>query len=138
MYLGPNSPVESGSITGELEALVSYTLKVITKMQIDNIRYFVPKQDVTDEFNEHTQSWFKGTVWEEDCNAWCKYQSGKPSHTARLTRYRQEQKDWTRRCHLAWKRPPLPGRYGAAPLGRHGDQISWSGRYIPSYFGGLS
>ncbi|KAJ4174788.1 hypothetical protein NW754_005212 [Fusarium falciforme] len=72
MYLGPNSPVESGSITGELEALVSYTLKVITKMQIDNIRYFVPKQDVTDEFNEHTQSWFKGTVWEEDCNAWYK------------------------------------------------------------------
>ncbi|RMJ12259.1 hypothetical protein CDV36_008116 [Fusarium kuroshium] len=56
MYLGPNSPVESGSITGELEALVSYTLKVITKMQIDNIRYFVPKQDATDEFNEHTQN----------------------------------------------------------------------------------
>ncbi|KAM5385172.1 hypothetical protein ACJZ2D_001133 [Fusarium nematophilum] len=72
MYLGPNSPVESGSITGELEALVSYTLKVITKMQTNNIKYFVPKQDVSDEFNEHTQSWFKGTVWEEDCNAWYK------------------------------------------------------------------
>ncbi|KPM44872.1 putative sterigmatocystin biosynthesis monooxygenase stcW [Neonectria ditissima] len=91
MYLGPNSPVESGSITGtstpatleaepftnkittgELEALVSYTLKVITKMQTNNIKYFFPKQDVTDDFNEHTQSWFKGTVWEEECNAWYK------------------------------------------------------------------
>ncbi|KAF5001146.1 hypothetical protein FDECE_11042 [Fusarium decemcellulare] len=72
MYLGPNSPVEGGSITGELEALVAYTLKVITKMQNNNIKYFVPKQDVTDDFNRHTQSWFKGTVWEEDCNAWYK------------------------------------------------------------------
>ncbi|KAH7120227.1 hypothetical protein B0J13DRAFT_589679 [Dactylonectria estremocensis] len=61
-----------GFATGELEALVSYTLKVITKMQINNIKYFFPKQDVSDEFNEHTQSWFKGTVWEEDCNAWYK------------------------------------------------------------------
>lgn len=41
-------------------------------MQTNNIKYFVPKQDVSDEFNKHTQSWFKGTVWEEDCNAWCK------------------------------------------------------------------
>ncbi|KAH6991435.1 hypothetical protein BKA56DRAFT_475053 [Ilyonectria sp. MPI-CAGE-AT-0026] len=74
MYLGPNSPVESGSITGKSSstALVSYTLKVITKMQTNNIKYFVPKQDVSDEFNKHTQSWFKGTVWEEDCNAWYK------------------------------------------------------------------
>ncbi|KAH7067984.1 hypothetical protein BKA63DRAFT_423015 [Paraphoma chrysanthemicola] len=72
MYLGPNSPVENGSITGLLEALVNYTIKAIKKMQRDNIRYFVPRQAVTDEFNDHTQSWFKGTVWEEDCNAWYK------------------------------------------------------------------
>ncbi|EWG54448.1 hypothetical protein FVEG_17322 [Fusarium verticillioides 7600] len=72
MYLGPNCPVENGSITGLLEAIVSYTVKVIKKMQRDNIKYFVPRQDVTDEFNDHAQSWFKGTVWEEDCNAWYK------------------------------------------------------------------
>ncbi|KAH7042232.1 hypothetical protein B0J12DRAFT_712700 [Macrophomina phaseolina] len=72
MYLGPNCPVENGSITGLMEGIVSYTLKVIKKMQHDNIRYFVPRQDATDEFNEHTQSWFKGTVWEENCNAWYK------------------------------------------------------------------
>ncbi|KAJ4109431.1 hypothetical protein NW765_004319 [Fusarium oxysporum] len=72
MYLGPNCPVENGSITGLLEAIVSYTVKVIKKMQRDNIKYFVPRQDVTDEFNDHAQSWFKGTVWEENCNAWYK------------------------------------------------------------------
>ncbi|WKT43594.1 Flavin monooxygenase-like [Fusarium oxysporum f. sp. vasinfectum] len=72
MYLGPNCPVENGSITGLLEAIVSYTVKVIKKMQRDNIKYFVPRQDVNDEFNDHAQSWFKGTVWEENCNAWYK------------------------------------------------------------------
>ncbi|KAJ4312206.1 hypothetical protein N0V84_010047 [Fusarium piperis] len=72
MYLGPNCPVESGSITGVMEGIVGYTLKVIRKMQRDNIRYFVPRQDATDEFNEHNQTWFKGTVWEEECNAWYK------------------------------------------------------------------
>ncbi|KAH6985121.1 hypothetical protein EDB80DRAFT_767984 [Ilyonectria destructans] len=72
VYLGPNCPVENGSITGLMEGIVNYTLKVIKKMQRDNIRYFTPRQDVTDEFNEHNQSWFKGTVWEEDCNAWYK------------------------------------------------------------------
>ncbi|PSN66538.1 FAD/NAD(P)-binding domain-containing protein [Corynespora cassiicola Philippines] len=72
MYLGPNTPVENGSITGILEAVVSYTIKVIKKVQHDNIRYFVPRQDVTDDFNRHAQSWFKGTVWEENCNAWYK------------------------------------------------------------------
>ncbi|RSL66611.1 hypothetical protein CEP51_012797 [Fusarium floridanum] len=72
MYLGPNSPVENGSIMGLLEAIVAYSIKCIRKMQTDNIKYFVPKQQVIDEFNDHTQSWFKGTVWEEDCNAWYK------------------------------------------------------------------
>ncbi|KAF4335970.1 sterigmatocystin biosynthesis monooxygenase stcW [Fusarium beomiforme] len=60
MCIGPNCPVENGSIT------------VIKKMQRDNIRYFVPRQEVVDEFNDHAQSWFKGTVWEENCNAWYK------------------------------------------------------------------
>ncbi|KAF9761613.1 hypothetical protein IL306_003765 [Fusarium sp. DS 682] len=45
---------------------------MIKKMQRDNIRYFVPRQEVVDEFNDHAQSWFKGTVWEENCNAWYK------------------------------------------------------------------
>ncbi|KAF7551879.1 hypothetical protein G7Z17_g4726 [Cylindrodendrum hubeiense] len=72
MYLGPNCPVESGSIMGLLEAIVSYSLKCIKKMQADNIKYFVPKQQVVDDFNNHAQSWFKGTVWEENCNAWYK------------------------------------------------------------------
>ncbi|KAM0330552.1 hypothetical protein ACHAQA_003499 [Verticillium albo-atrum] len=72
MYLGPNCPVENGSIMSLLDGIVGYTIKCIRKMQAENIKYFVPKQDVVDQFNKHTQSWFKGSVWEEDCNSWYK------------------------------------------------------------------
>ncbi|KAK7885642.1 hypothetical protein LTR67_009993 [Exophiala xenobiotica] len=69
-FIGPTWPVENGSVMGPLTSVVDYTLQIIKKMQTENIKYWVPRQDVTDEFNEHAQSWFKGTVWEEDCNAW--------------------------------------------------------------------
>ncbi|TKA72309.1 putative sterigmatocystin biosynthesis monooxygenase stcW [Cryomyces minteri] len=41
-------------------------------MQNENIRSWVPKQDVTDRFNEHCQEWIKHTVWKEDCRSWYK------------------------------------------------------------------
>jgi cation diffusion facilitator CzcD-associated flavoprotein CzcO len=72
-FIGPTWPVENGSVMGPLTSVVDYTLQIIKKMQTENIKYWVPRQDVTDEFNEHAQSWFKGTVWEEDCNAWCEF-----------------------------------------------------------------
>lgn len=92
MYIGPTWPVENGSVmgmllfrnhirsskqltyllTGPLHAVVNYTIKIIKKMQRENIKSWVPRQDATDRFNEHAQTWIKGSVWEDDCNAWCK------------------------------------------------------------------
>ncbi|RBR09789.1 hypothetical protein FVER53590_13320 [Fusarium verticillioides] len=72
MYIGPNCPVENGSIMGLLEAVVQYTVKCIRKMQTDNIKYFVPRPEVMGDFNKHIHSWFKGIVWEDDCNTWYK------------------------------------------------------------------
>ncbi|KAK5456834.1 hypothetical protein LTS15_004614 [Exophiala xenobiotica] len=72
IFQGPTWPVENGSVMGPLQQVVSYAIQIIKKMQNENIKYWVPRQDVTDEFNKHAQSWFKGTVWEEDCNAWYK------------------------------------------------------------------
>ena len=74
-FIGPTWPVENGSVMGPLNAVVEYAIQIIKKMQTENIKYWVPKQSVSDEFNEHAQTWFKGTVWEEDCNAWCKLHS---------------------------------------------------------------
>lgn len=41
-------------------------------MQRDHIKSWVPRQDITDRFNEHAQEWIKHTVWKEDCRSWYK------------------------------------------------------------------
>lgn len=70
MMLGPTWPVENGSVLGPLDSVAEYAIQVIKKMQNENIKSWVPKQDITDKFNAHTQEWIKHTVWKEDCRSW--------------------------------------------------------------------
>lgn len=72
MYIGPTWPVENGSVAGPLQEVVTYSIKFIKKMQKEHIKSFVPKQDVTDQFNEHAQEWYKHTVWKDSCRSWYK------------------------------------------------------------------
>lgn len=65
-----NRPVENGSVTGPLLSVTEYALQVIKKMQRDHIKSWVPKQDITDRFNEHAQEWIKHTVWKSECRSW--------------------------------------------------------------------
>jgi hypothetical protein len=65
-------PVENGSVTGPLSKVAEYTIQIIKKMQGDYIKSWVPKQDITDLFNEHAQEWIKHTVWKSDCRSWYK------------------------------------------------------------------
>ncbi|KAG0648197.1 FAD-binding monooxygenase moxY [Hyphodiscus hymeniophilus] len=72
MYGGPTWPAMNGSAIGPLNTICGYSLQVIKKLQIENIRSFTPKQEVADAFNKHVQTFIKGTVWEEDCRSWYK------------------------------------------------------------------
>jgi hypothetical protein len=72
MFIGPTWPVENGSVTGPLLAVAEYTIQIIKKMQRDHIKSWVPRQDITDQFNEHAQEWIKHTVWKDDCRSWYK------------------------------------------------------------------
>ena len=69
-FIGPTWPVENGSVMGPLGKVAEYTIKVIKKMQSEFIRSIVPKQDMTDLFNAHTQEFIKQTVWSSDCRSW--------------------------------------------------------------------
>lgn len=40
---------------GPLQTVGDYTMQVIRKMQKDHIKSWVPRQDITDRFNEHAQ-----------------------------------------------------------------------------------
>ncbi|KAH7381347.1 hypothetical protein DE146DRAFT_704940 [Phaeosphaeria sp. MPI-PUGE-AT-0046c] len=72
IFIGPTWPVENGSVTGPLFSVGEYAVKIIKKMQRDHIKSWVPKQDITDRFNEHAQEWIKHTVWKSDCRSWYK------------------------------------------------------------------
>ncbi|KAI9733512.1 MAG: hypothetical protein M1818_007260 [Claussenomyces sp. TS43310] len=72
MYGGPTFPAMNGSAMGPLLAVSEYTIQIIKKMQNENIRSFVPRQDITDEFNAHVQEFLKTSVWVDDCRSWYK------------------------------------------------------------------
>ncbi|KAJ9644119.1 hypothetical protein H2201_007096 [Coniosporium apollinis] len=72
MFIGPTWPVENGSVAGPLLNVSKYAISLIKKMQRDHIKSWVPKQDITDQFNEHAQEWIKHTVWKEECRSWYK------------------------------------------------------------------
>ncbi|KAF2421137.1 FAD/NAD(P)-binding domain-containing protein [Tothia fuscella] len=72
IFIGPTWPVENGAVTGPLQQVADYAIKIIKKMQKENVKSWAPKQDVTDQFNEHAQEWIKHTVWKDDCRSWYK------------------------------------------------------------------
>ena len=49
-----------------------YAIQIIKKMQYENIKSWDPKQQVTDQYNEHCQEWIKHTVWKDSCRSWYK------------------------------------------------------------------
>lgn len=71
-FIGPNWPVENGSVMGPLMYVSNYALQVIKKMQSEYVHSWAPRQDVTDEFNAHCQEWVRHTVWTEECRSWYK------------------------------------------------------------------
>lgn len=71
-FIGPNWPVENGSVMGPLYYVSLYAMQCISKMQTEYVSSFTPKQSITDDFNEHCQEWVRHTVWVEECRSWYK------------------------------------------------------------------
>jgi len=71
-FIGPNWPVENGSVMGPLYSVSHYMLQLVRKLQTEYIASIAPKQSVTDAFNDHCQEWIRHTVWVEDCRSWYK------------------------------------------------------------------
>ncbi|KAH8901434.1 monooxygenase [Thozetella sp. PMI_491] len=71
--MGPSFPIANGSVMGPLQAVGKYILQMIQKFQRDHIHSMSPKQDVTDAFNEHTQTWTSSSCWADpNCRSWYK------------------------------------------------------------------
>ncbi|KAH8705823.1 hypothetical protein BGW36DRAFT_18418 [Talaromyces proteolyticus] len=72
LFGGPTWPAMNGSALGPLHAVGDYALQVIKKMQVENLRSFAPRQDITDRFNAHVQEFVKVSVWKDECRSWYK------------------------------------------------------------------
>ncbi|KAL2867523.1 flavin-containing monooxygenase [Aspergillus lucknowensis] len=71
-FIGPSWPIQNGSVMAPLHSVSEYAIQLLKKMQNENIRSWVPRQKVTDQFNEHVQEWVKHTVWKDNCRSWYK------------------------------------------------------------------
>jgi hypothetical protein len=70
MMLGPNSGVGSGSLTKIIESLGDYIVKCIRKLQKENIAAMHIKRRRVDDFNAYAQSYFRRTVYLDNCKSW--------------------------------------------------------------------
>ncbi|KAF2263232.1 FAD/NAD(P)-binding domain-containing protein [Lojkania enalia] len=70
--LGPNSAIGSGSLTMMIEAVGSYIVRCIRKIQRDNIRTMSVLLSRERDFTEYVDAYFARTVFSEDCNSWYK------------------------------------------------------------------
>ncbi|OAP57929.1 hypothetical protein AYL99_08667 [Fonsecaea erecta] len=76
MVGGPYFSFGHGSYTSMVELFLENILKVIEKIQKENIKSISPRQDATDAFVEHADLWLKRTAWAGPCPSW--FKQGKP------------------------------------------------------------
>ncbi len=114
-FIGPTWPIQNGSVMAPLYSVSEYAVKMIRKMQNENLRCWVPRQEVTDRFNEHVQEWAKHTVWADNCRS-CKLLfcllAGQGLTLSRV----QEQRDGAAQRHLARLVAALPTGHRAAAV----------------------
>ncbi|KIM44457.1 hypothetical protein M413DRAFT_24952 [Hebeloma cylindrosporum] len=75
MFVGPNSPIGNGPLLIAIEAQADYMLKMMNRLQTENIHSFSPKPDAVQDFIEHKDAFMKNTVWEQECRSWYKSNS---------------------------------------------------------------
>lgn len=49
-----------------------YIYKCITKLQTQGIKSMTISDEAVEDFNEHSQSWLRNTVWAAPCRSWYK------------------------------------------------------------------
>lgn len=72
MMLGPNGAIGEGSLTMMIESTGDYICKAIRKLQKDNLKSMVVKRARVRDFLRYVDSYFRGTVFMDDCQSWYK------------------------------------------------------------------
>ena len=70
MMLGPNGAIGEGSLTMMIESTGDYITKAVRKIQKENIKSMVVKPERVRDFLQYCDTYFKGTVYSEECRSW--------------------------------------------------------------------
>ena len=69
LMLGPNGAIGEGSLLMMMERTGDYILKAVRKIQKENIKSMVIKPARVRDFISYCDTYFKGTVYIDDCNS---------------------------------------------------------------------
>lgn len=69
---GPGATWSSGTLLPSIETTVEYSVKMMKKIQHDNIRSIAVKQDALNDIYAHFDEYHKTTVFQEECRSWFK------------------------------------------------------------------
>ncbi|KAF7563273.1 hypothetical protein G7046_g863 [Stylonectria norvegica] len=70
--VGPGATWSSGTLLPSIETTIEYSIKMMKKIQHDNIRSISVKQDALDDIYAHFDEFHKLTVFKEECRSWFK------------------------------------------------------------------
>ncbi|KAH7153042.1 hypothetical protein EDB81DRAFT_790348 [Dactylonectria macrodidyma] len=70
--VGPGATWSSGTLLPSIETTIEYSIKVMKKIQHENIRSISVKQDALDDIYAHFDEFHKKTVFQEECRSWFK------------------------------------------------------------------
>lgn len=71
-YCGPYGPLGHGSFMPLIEKWTKYMFDVIEKAQIENIKSFTPRMNVSKQFRQHADLFLQRTAWTSPCRSWFK------------------------------------------------------------------
>ncbi|KAK4230957.1 hypothetical protein QBC38DRAFT_355715 [Podospora fimiseda] len=74
---GPNSAIGFGSLTKILEGQADYIFKLVRKLQKEDYASMEPLPERVKDFEEYVDTYFRNTVYMDQCNSWYKSKDGK-------------------------------------------------------------
>ncbi|OJD16203.1 hypothetical protein AJ78_03635 [Emergomyces pasteurianus Ep9510] len=72
MGVGPYGPLGHGSFIPIIEHVMHHVIKIINKIQKENIRSLAPRREVCEAFTEHADLFLQRTAWSGKCPSWFK------------------------------------------------------------------
>ncbi|KAF2430784.1 FAD/NAD(P)-binding domain-containing protein [Tothia fuscella] len=71
-FCGPYGPLGHGSFMPLIEQWTKYMFAMINKSQIENIKSFTPRMDLSRQFRQHADLFLQRTAWTSPCRSWFK------------------------------------------------------------------